>query len=148
MKAAPLLALSLALALGEPALAADAASPVPFAEAHRYFYGNNHAAPEGHVMKIETEAQLREYFGMAAVMGEGGLPTAIDFEKQFAAAIILPVTDYDTEITDVAFAEKDGKLVASYKVKKGVKRGFFICPMRLFVLERSRAGLELVGNPL
>ena len=36
---------------------------------------------------------------MATTKGKDGKPTAIDFTKQFVLAIVLPETDFATEIT-------------------------------------------------
>lgn len=147
---APLAAsLLLASCAGAPGAASDAVGrggQIPALEAQRYFYGNAHPAPEGGVMKVESAAELSEFFGMATAMGEGGRPTPIDFSKSVAVAVVLPVTDRTTEIRDVEFRETDGALVVSCRVTEGEKRSFSIQPMRLFVLDQKYKNLPVKAH--
>ena len=70
---------------------------VPFELAHGYFLRNDvqgDACPK----KITNQEELLQYFGMAAVMGKNGEPTAIDFDKSFVIPVIYPDTDQETSI--------------------------------------------------
>ena len=84
--AASLLLASCAGAPGAASNAADRGVQIPALEAQRYFYGNSHPAPEGGVMKVESAAELSEFFGMATgaqVSGRcnGSLPRCNGIKK-------------------------------------------------------------------
>ena len=70
---------------------------IPFGFAQNYFVRNDVTVAEI-PDRITSQEQLLDYFGMAAVMGENGLPTDIDFEKSFVIPIVCPETDHLTEI--------------------------------------------------
>ena len=74
-------------------------SEVVFEVAKNYFFKNDQVIPE--YPKIVSEEEFTKLFGMATTMGEDGKPTAIDFTKQFVLAIVLPETDFATEINPV-----------------------------------------------
>ena len=69
---------------------------VPYTELKHYFFRNDAEIPT--TPKIDTREQFDSLFGMAAVMGTEGQPTAVDFERQFVVAIVLPVTNQQTEL--------------------------------------------------
>ena len=71
---------------------------VPYTELKHYFFRNDAEIPAN--PKIDTQEQFDNFFGMAAVMGADGRPTAVDFAKQFVIAVVLPVTNQETEIDD------------------------------------------------
>ncbi|MBQ1760249.1 MAG: hypothetical protein IIZ94_11260, partial [Prevotella sp.] len=79
-------------------------SEVPFTVAEHYFFNKGQDIPVN--PKITSEELFKQLFGMATVMGENGKPTEIDFSKQFVLAVVLPVTDINTEITPVKVEEK------------------------------------------
>ncbi|MBQ3929351.1 MAG: hypothetical protein II708_00190, partial [Paludibacteraceae bacterium] len=80
---------------------------------------------------------------MAAVMGKDGTPTAIDFNKQFVLAVVMPVTDVYTEIQPVDVKVINGELVYEYSVKTGEKMTYSMRPMALIVLDREYDGLKV-----
>ena len=69
---------------------------VPYTKLERYFFKNNAEIPTN--PKIDTREQFDSLFGMATVMGPNGRPTEVDFAKQFVIAVVLPVTNQETEI--------------------------------------------------
>ena len=87
---------------------------VSYKEAQRYFVRNDVTDFSPRI--ITSNEELDRYFGMATVMGEGGIPTLINFDKENAIAIILPETNRDTEIKIGSIKKQDGKLVVRYKV--------------------------------
>ena len=97
-------------------------SEVVFEVAKNYFFKNDQVIPE--YPKIVSEEEFTKLFGMATTMGEDGKPTAIDFTKQFVLAIVLPETDFATEINPVKVEEKGDSLLYSYEVKTGEKQSF------------------------
>ena len=97
-------------------------SEVAFEVAKNYFFKNDQMIPE--YPKLVSEEEFTKLFGMATTMGEDGKPTAIDFTKQFVLAIVLPETDFATEIYPVKVEEKGDSLLYSYEVKTGEKQSF------------------------
>ena len=81
---------------------------------------------------------------MATTMGEDGKPTAIDFTKQFVLAIVLPVTDFATEINPVKVEEKGDSLLYTYEIKAGEKQSFSIQPVSIIVLDRKYENKRVV----
>lgn len=118
-----------------------AGSNVNFTVAKNYFFKNNAEIPAN--PKINSAEEFHNLFGMAAVMGKDGMPTAIDFSKQFVLAVVLPVTDVATEIQPLDVKVQDGELVYEYSVKTGEKMTYSMQPMKLIVLDREYDGLKV-----
>jgi hypothetical protein len=112
---------------------------IPYAVAQNYFVKNTVdviANP-----KIETEEVFNSYFGAATTMGKNGKPTAVDFNKEFAIAIVLPKTDNTTTIQPVALKKAgDDALVLEYKVAVGDKQSYTSRPFLLVLVDRKLDG--------
>lgn len=75
---------------------ATTAVDVPYKVANGYFVRNDvKKLPNG---KISKQKDFEAAFGMAAVMGNDGRPTEIDFDNQYVIAVSKPVTDRFTEL--------------------------------------------------
>ncbi len=119
--------------------ACTSSNNIPYTEAANYFVRND--AGDNIPVKIENEVTFNSYFGMAAVMGENGMPTNIDFTKQFVIAITLPETDIDTEITPVGLQKADNnKITYTYEVKHGEKRSYTTRPMSIIIVDKKYNG--------
>ena len=110
---------------------------VPYSIAQGYFLRNDvDSLP---LNRFITREQFDSVFGMAAVMGENGMPTPIDFDRQFVIAVDAPVTNRITSIVPVslefvpahqATANARSKIVAgsniefTYKVQIGAPQSF------------------------
>ena len=117
-------------------------SEVAFEVAKNYFFKNNQVIPE--YPKITTEEEFNKLFGMATIMGENGKPTAIDFTKQFVVAIVLPITDFATEINPVKVEEKGDSLLCTYEIKIGEKQSFSIQPVSIIILDKEYESKEIM----
>jgi ABC-type uncharacterized transport system substrate-binding protein len=121
----------------------NVANEVTFEVAKNYFFKKgSDVLPEG--QKITSEEAFNNLFGMATTMGKDGKPTPIDFSKQFVLAIVLPVTDFSTEINPVKLEEKGNSLLYSYKVKKGEKQTFNMQPVSIIVIDKKYENKEVV----
>lgn len=120
----------------------ETAEEVAFVEAHNYFFKNDQHIP-GNV-KITNEEEFNKLFGMAAVMGENGKPTAIDFSKQMVLAIVLPQTEQATEITPVKLEMKHDTLYYTYDVKTGEMQTYTIQPMSIIIVDKKYENNEVV----
>ena len=116
-------------------------SVVPFTVAEHYFFNKGQDIPVN--PKITSEELFKQLFGMATVMGENGKPTEIDFSKQFVLAVVLPVTDINTEINPVKVEEKGDTLFYHYGVKTGEKQSFSIQPLSIIILDKKYENKEI-----
>ena len=115
---------------------------VPFEVAKNYFFKNGQTIPTS--PKITTAEAFDQLFGMAAFMGKDGQPTAIDFDKQFVLAIVLPVTDVATEIISQKVEAKGNQLLYSYEVKTGKQQSFSIQPVSIIILDKQFENHEVI----
>jgi len=70
---------------------------VPYETAKGYFVRND--VEIGSIpAKILSQEELLSFFGQATVMGPGGMPTEIDFEKSFVIPVVFPETDQELSI--------------------------------------------------
>lgn len=114
---------------------------VDFTVARNYFYAGKEQPAS---LKFTTEDDFRAHFGMAPVMGKNGEPTKIDFQKQFAIAMVVPATEYDEEIAPISLTEAGDKtLLLTYKHTKGEKRSFTVRPCFIIVVDREYADWEV-----
>ena len=120
----------------------EAGEEVVFEVAKHYFFKNDldilPASP-----KITSEEVFNKLFGMATLMGKDGKPTEIDFSKQFVLAIVLPVTDFATEINPLKVEEKGDSLFYHYEVKMGEKQSFSIQPVSIIILDKKYEDKEV-----
>jgi len=108
---------------------------VPFHEMHNYFFQNDAAEPSE--AKISDSATFESLFGAAALMGEDGQPTPIDFSKEFVIAVVNPVTDRATELVPESLQKVDGELVFTYTEKVGETQTWTSRPILLIKVSRS-----------
>ena len=125
-----------------PAESGEASNEVTFEVAKNYFFKNDQEIPAS--PKITTTEEFGKLFGMATTMADDGKPTEIDFTKQFVLAIVLPVTDYATEINPVKVEEKGDSLLYTFEVKKDEKQSFSIQPISIIILDKKYADKEVV----
>jgi len=115
---------------------------VPFQMARNYFFRNDQEIPSNPC--ITTQEEFNRLFGMATTMGPEGKPTPIDFSQQFVLAIILPVTDLQTEIRPLRVEAEAETLKYVYTIETGEKQTFSIQPLSLIILDKEYAHREVV----
>ena len=94
------------------------ATPIKYTTLENYFVRNDVDCSKQQRLIINNKAEFEKYFGMAAHMG--GLPTELNWNKQFVIALVLPETKRATSIYPVNVKATDNNiLVFSYTVKKG-----------------------------
>lgn len=115
--------------------ATENVTSVPYAKARNYFFRND---AQQLVYPVITDKQTFErYFGMATTMGEQGQPTAIDFDRQFVIATILPATDVNTRVEPVKLSVNDKQMNFAYAIVKGTKMTSLMVPSLLLVVDRQ-----------
>ena len=109
---------------------------VPYEVAHNYFVRND--VTESVPAKIGSLDEFERYFGMAAFMGKKGQPTPIDFEKQFAIAVVLPETNHSTELHAESLTADGSKLIFIYSVDVASEENTWTqVPMLLILVDRK-----------
>lgn len=109
---------------------------VPYEEAHNYFFRNDATIPSNPV--CTTSEEFGKLYGAAAVMGKGGMPTRIDFSRQFVIGIVLPETNDETTIIPGKLTRNGDTLTMEYSVKVGEKnRSYTTQPMMLLVVDKK-----------
>ena len=101
------------------------------------YFVNNNFKDGTHKLVIHNQHDFESVFGMAAVMGKNGQPTSIDFNHQFVVAIILPVTDYQTDVETVMLNRDGNRLYYSYMIKRGHRTSYTIRPFAAVVVDRN-----------
>lgn len=92
-------------------------------------------------LKIETEEQFNEVFGMATTMGDAGKPTPIDFSKQFVIAVILPESEVATLIEPVSLNNTSkNELTFNYRLTVGNKQSFTSVPFCAIIVNKADNG--------
>lgn len=123
----------------EQTAVASTLTAIPFTVAERYFLKNNAQPLESPT--ITTEEAFQALFGAAAVIGENGKPTPIDFATQYVIAVAKPETNIATSLQPVSLKrDKEGDIVFTYQVKKGEKQSFTVVPCLLIIVDKSETG--------
>jgi len=108
---------------------------VKYIVANHYFVNNTVNRPIQE--KVTDQATFDKLFGMAAVMGKNGLPTPIDFNKQFVIAVSEGVVNNLTEYEPVSLKADGNQLVFTYKVEKGKHIDYSMCPLLMIVVDKK-----------
>ncbi len=109
---------------------------VGYTEVLHYFVRNDVVDYSPRV--VTTEEDMRQYFGMAAVMGPGGLPTSVDFNKENVIAVVEPQTNMDTEIKIESIRKQNGHVVVTYKtIVSGEPRSYQSVPCLLVKVSKK-----------
>lgn len=112
------------------------ANDVPYIVADHYFIKNNlDSLPHGAITSAE---EFYRVFGEATVMG--GLPTKINFNKQFAIIVCVPETNVQTSMAPVSLKKDASGLVFTYQVERGEKMSYTTQPMLLIFVDKKYEG--------
>lgn len=119
---------------------ADAGQEVPYVLAQHYFVKNTVAEDKNGAFKIESQAAFDELFAAATSMGNNGMPTIIDFNKQFVIAIISPSSDLAPQIDQISLKKLADGLHLNYKETLGEKQSFTMRPVALLIVDKQFDG--------
>jgi hypothetical protein len=108
---------------------------VPFTLARNYFVRNDTKFRGSKL--IDKAEDFEAIFGKAATMGEGGIPTPIDFNRQCVLVIVRPETNVKTEITPVRLTADDENLRFSYNILQGRDPSFSTIPMLILIIDKA-----------
>jgi len=113
---------------------------VPFTQAENYFVNNTVGEDKNGTFKIESQEAFDQLFSGAATMAENGIPTTIDFGKQFVIAIISPTSDLKPSLDSVSLKKIGDDLVLDYKETMGEKQSYSIRPTAILIVDKQYNG--------
>lgn len=118
------------------------ATPISFTTLENYFVRNDVDCSKQQRLIINNKADFEKYFGMAAHMG--GMPTEVNWNKQFVVALVMPETKRATSIYPVAVKVTDNNvLVFSYQVKKGDNMSHSMVPFTAVAIDKPASAQEM-----
>ncbi len=108
--------------------------------ANHYFVRND--VSQYGTMTINTQADFDKVFGAAAVMGEGGLPTQIDFSKQTVLAVTMPPAKYEVTLSAESLSsDGNGETTFCYRAVKGAEhQSYTSCACLIVVTNKLNEG--------
>ena len=118
------------------------ATPIPYTTLENYFVRNDVDGSKQRRLIFDNQQDFEAFFGKAATMG--GQPTAVNWNKQYVVAIVLPETNRATSIEPVAVKVADDKItVFSYHVKKGDKMSHTMVPFTAVAIDKPASATEM-----
>ena len=112
----------------------DAATSVSYTTLDNYFVRNDVNHNKRQDLILTNKADFEGFFGMAATMG--GLPTDINWNKQYVVAVVLPETNRMTTVTPIDVRQDGNKVVFCYKVDRGEKTTYTMMPFTAVALDK------------
>ena len=98
------------------------------------------------VLKITNKEVFESIFGMATTMGTIGKPTTIDFNTEFAIAIISPSIDSSRVYTPLSLTKEDNSLLFNYTTETSEKLSYTIKPFLLLIVDKKYNGNLVIND--
>ncbi|MGG6231792.1 copper resistance protein NlpE [Tenacibaculum sp. SDUM215027] len=117
---------------------------VTYKVASRYFIKNN---VEELPSKIDSREEFEKYFGAAAVMGKNGMPTSIDFEKEYVIAVTVDASNKSTELQPVSLTKEGEKINFDFSVIEGSETSYTTRPSLVIIVSKEMDG-NVTTNPI
>lgn len=117
------------------------AKAVPYVVLDNYFVRNNVDCSNRQRLIIDNERDFDAFFGPAAIMG--GLPTDINWKKQFVIAVLLPETNRPTMVNPMEVKQSPGNIIFKYQVIRGTKTSYSLVPFVAIALNRAEDPQQL-----
>ena len=123
------------------AQAKKGAKSIPYVVLDNYYVRNDIDCSKQQRLIIDNEQDFNAVFGPAAVMG--GLPTDINWKKQYVIALILPETDRTTNVMPKDVQQSPGNIIFKYQLNRGHKTGYRQVPFAAIALNRAEDPQQL-----
>lgn len=98
--------------------------PIPYTEAKHYFVKNTYINNQIEELKITNSEEFYRIFGMATVMGKDGMPTPIDFSKQYVLAVIDLPTEFSITLKLNTLKQENDSIIVDYQLEEGEKQSY------------------------
>ena len=120
----------------------NVATPIHYTTLENYYVRNDVDCSKQRRLIFDNEQDFEAFFGMVATMG--GLPTAVNWNKQYVVAIVLPETKRATAIEPIAVkVAEDNVIVFSYHVKKGDKMAHSMVPFTAVAIDKPASAAKM-----
>ncbi len=123
------------------ASAKKSAKSIPYVVLDNYYVRNDIDCSKQQRLIIDNEQDFNAVFGHAAVMG--GLPTDINWKKQYVIALILPETERTTNVMPKDVQQSPGNIIFKYQLNHGHKTGYRQVPFAAIALNRAEDPQQL-----
>ena len=84
---------------------------------------------------FDNQEDFDAVFGPAPLMG--GLPTDINWKRQYVVAVLLPETNRPTMVTPMEVKQSPGNIIFYYQVNRGRKTSYTLVPFAAVALDRT-----------
>lgn len=111
------------------------AKDIPFVTLENYYVRNDVDCSKTQHLIIDNETDFNKFFGAAALMG--GMPTDINWKKQYVIAVLLPETNRATMVTPMEVKASEGNVIFKFQVNRGHKTSYTLVPFAAVALNRS-----------
>ena len=120
----------------------NAASPIMFTELENYFVRNDVDCSKQQRLILDNKTDFEQFFGMGAFMG--GMPTEVNWNKQYVVALVLPETNRETIITPIDVRQVSNKVVLCYKVQRSKeKMSYTMIPFTAVAIDKPASSQEM-----
>lgn len=116
-------------------LARKGAKEVPYTVLKNYCVRNDVNTTKLQRLIFDNEDDFKAFFGIAPLMG--GLPTDINWKRQYVIAVLLPETNRPTMVTPMEVKQSPGNIIFKYQVNRGHKTSYSLVPFTAIALDRS-----------
>ena len=113
---------------------------IPFRQAEGYFVLNTLPATQLTNPKITTREEFDRIFGAATTMGKNGMPTSIDFSKEYVIAAVEPETNRAVRMKPRLVQYEEGNVNLVYLVYLGETQTFSTRPALIVVIPNEHQG--------
>jgi len=115
-------------------------SAIPYSEAQNYFLKNDAKESGNDFIKVESKEDFDKLFGAAARMGENGMPTNIDFSKDYVIVLMTKPTTKTTDIVVKDITKDKDNVLITYSVSEGAENSYTIKPVKILVVSKEYDG--------
>lgn len=114
---------------------------IPYVVLKNYYVRNDVDCSKLQRLIIDDERDFKAFFGEAALMG--GLPTDINWNKQYVLAVLLPETNRPTMVTPLEVKQSPGSIIFKYQVNRGSKSSYTLIPFTAVAINRTEDPQQL-----
>lgn len=117
---------------------------IAFSSASGYFVRNDFSGEGLTLTMLDSKEKLEKVFGYASVMGDGGLPTPVNFENQFVVAAVYSSTELDVKLEPKSLILKNDTLNVALDIVMGQKNSFVSRPFVILIIDGKPAANQSI----
>lgn len=113
---------------------------IPYKLAKNYFVRNDYPNKEIHIIRIASQQKFDDIFGAAALVGEDGKPTEIDFSKRDVIALINDSSNNISGLNINSLKQSKGKINLNYSFTQIVAQSYQSRHSALLIVDKKYTG--------